>query len=88
MLLLRQLYLYLDALSPAFASGQIDAYFNGCIPTEFWSLLLLYLTVNSLGALSWVEKVALEQVLLMKRQANQILDWYEEFSLLIPKWYR
>ncbi|WP_155964368.1 aminoglycoside phosphotransferase family protein [Streptococcus ruminantium] len=76
------------ALSPTFASGQIYAYFNGCIPTEFWSLLPLYLTVNSLGALAWAEKVAPEQVLLMKRQANQILDWYEEFSLRIPKWYR
>ncbi|NQN35809.1 phosphotransferase [Streptococcus suis] len=74
-------------LSPAFARGQVDAYFDGAIPEEFWRLLALYLTVNSLGALSWAEQVDSEQIPLMKLQAQKISEWYEYFNLHLPKWY-
>ncbi|HEM3490259.1 TPA: phosphotransferase [Streptococcus suis] len=74
-------------LSPAFARGQVDAYFDGAIPEEFWRLLALYLTVNSLGALSWAEQVDSEQISLMKLQAQQISEWYEYFNHHLPKWY-
>lgn len=75
-------------LSPAFARGQVDAYFDGAIPEEFWRLLSLYLTVNSLGALSWAEQVDPEQIPLMIKQSAAISEWYEGFYLHIPKWYR
>ncbi|HFU4217050.1 TPA: aminoglycoside phosphotransferase family protein [Streptococcus suis] len=75
-------------LSPAFARGQVDAYFDGAIPEEFWRLLALYLTVNSLGALSWAEHQDSEQILLMIKQSAAISEWYEGFCLHIPKWYR
>ncbi|HEM4341685.1 TPA: phosphotransferase, partial [Streptococcus suis] len=55
-------------LSPAFARGQVDVYFDGAIPEEFWKLMALYVTVNSLGALSWAEQVDSEQIPLMKLQ--------------------
>ncbi|WP_421410405.1 aminoglycoside phosphotransferase family protein [Streptococcus suis] len=74
-------------LSPAFARGQVDAYFDGAIPEEFWRLLALYLTVNSLGALSWAEQVDSEQIPLMKLQAQKISEWYEYFNHHLPKWY-
>lgn len=75
-------------LSPAFARGQLDAYFEGHIPEEFWKLLVLYLTVNSLGALSWAEHQDSEQIPLMIKQSAAISEWYEGFYLHIPKWYR
>ncbi|HEM3518353.1 TPA: phosphotransferase [Streptococcus suis] len=74
-------------LSPAFARGQVDAYFDGAIPEEFWRLLALYLTVNSLGALSWAEHQDSEQIPLMKLQAQKISEWYEYFNHHLPKWY-
>lgn len=74
-------------LSPAFARGQVDAYFDGAIPEEFWRLLALYLTVNSLGALSWAERVDPEQIPLMKNQAAKISEWYADFTCLVPNWY-
>ncbi|MEG3239583.1 phosphotransferase [Streptococcus suis] len=74
-------------LSPAFARGQVDAYFDGAIPEEFWKLMALYVTVNSLGALSWAEQVDSEQILLMKLQAQKISEWYEYFNHHLPKWY-
>lgn len=74
-------------LSPAFARGQVDAYFDGAIPEEFWKLMALYVTVNSLGALSWAEQVNSEQIPLMKLQAQKISEWYEYFNHHFPKWY-
>ncbi|MBM7318586.1 aminoglycoside phosphotransferase family protein [Streptococcus suis] len=74
-------------LSPAFARGQVDAYFDGAIPEEFWRLMALYVTVNSLGALSWAEQVDSEQIPLMKLQAQKISEWYEYFNHHFPKWY-
>ncbi|HEM2762784.1 TPA: phosphotransferase [Streptococcus suis] len=61
-------------LSPAFARGQVAAYFDGVIPEEFWRLMALYVTVNSLGALSWAEQVDSEQIPLMKLQAQKISE--------------
>lgn len=74
-------------LSPAFARGQVDAYFEGSVPEEFWRLMALYVTVNSLGALSWAEQVDSEQIPLMKLQAQKISEWYEYFNHHLPKWY-
>ncbi|HFI0344901.1 TPA: aminoglycoside phosphotransferase family protein [Streptococcus suis] len=74
-------------LSPAFARGQVDAYFDGAIPEEFWRLLALYLTVNSLGALFWAEQVDPLQIPLMKEQADAVWTWYQGYSRLRPSWY-
>ncbi|HFI0227560.1 TPA: aminoglycoside phosphotransferase family protein [Streptococcus suis] len=74
-------------LSPAFARGQVAAYFDGAIPEEFWMLLALYLTVNSLGALSWAEQVDPLQIPLMQEQAATISEWYADFTRWIPTWY-
>lgn len=74
-------------LSPAFARGQVDAYFAGAIPEEFWRLLALYLTVNSLGALSWAARVDPLQITLMKEQADAVWTWYQGYSRLQPSWY-
>ncbi|NQN66928.1 phosphotransferase [Streptococcus suis] len=74
-------------LSPAFARGQLDAYFEGHIPEEFWKLLALYLTVNSLGALSWAERMDPLQIPLMKEQADAVWTWYQGYSRLQPLWY-
>ncbi|HFU4377433.1 TPA: aminoglycoside phosphotransferase family protein [Streptococcus suis] len=74
-------------LSTAFARGQLAAYFAGAIPEEFWRLLALYLTVNSLGALSWAEQVDPLQIPLMKEQADAVWIWYQGYSRLQPSWY-
>ncbi|HEL2441486.1 TPA: phosphotransferase [Streptococcus suis] len=74
-------------LSPAFARGQVDAYFEGAIPEEFWRLLALYLSVNSLGALSWAKQVDPLQIPLMKEQADAVWAWYQGYSRLQPSWY-
>ena len=58
------------------------------MPEEFWRLTALYITVNSLGALSWAEKVDPEQIPLMQAQAKRMVVWYEHYRLYSPSWYR
>lgn len=80
-------FIFTADLSPAFARGQLDAYFEGVIPDDFWKLLALYVTVNSLGALAWAERVDPEQIPLMREQAVKISEWYTDFTNIIPTWY-
>ena len=80
--------IFTSSLSSAFASGQIDSYFEENIPKEFWALLALYLTVNSLGALSWAERVAPDQIPLMKEQADLLSCWFKGYEQEVPSWYQ
>lgn len=74
---------------PAFASGIIDGYFNREIPLAFWQLLALYIAGNSLGSISWALPYGSRQVAVMIKQAQEILEMYDDMTCekMIPKWY-
>lgn len=72
-------------VSHEFASGIVDGYFNKKIPDEFWELLALYMSVNSLSSLPWVIPYGEEEANIMIKQSNDILDWYDDMSTYIPK---
>lgn len=74
-------------LSPAFASGLVDGYFGGNVPPEFWQLLALYVCQNSIGSLPWAIPYGEQEIRVMRRQAAEILNWYDHFRTVIPNWY-
>ena len=74
--------------SPAFASGMVDGYFGGEPPLEFWKLLALYISSNTLGSLPWAVSFGEEQMAVMREQAAQVLDWYDGMENPVPRWYR
>ena len=74
-------------LSPAFASGMVDGYFDGDVPQEFWQLLALYICQNSVGSLPWAIPFGEEEIQVMQNQAAEILQWYDGFRTVIPSWY-
>lgn len=73
--------------SPIFASGMINGYFQDAVPDDFWRLLAIYMTVNSISSLSWAERVDPMQIPIMKKQARQIVKWYDYYRQMIPTWY-
>lgn len=73
--------------SPQMASGMVDAYFKEGIPEDFWRLLALYMTVNSLGALAWAKKADPAQIPFMQEQAEKVVAWYDDYKRMIPTWY-
>ena len=75
-------------VSYEFATGIVDGYFNKKVPEEFWKLLTLYMSVNSLSSLPWAIPYGEEEVNIMKNQSHEILDWYDDMKRYVPKWYK
>ncbi len=73
--------------APAFASGMVDGYFDGEVPLEFWKLLALYISSNTLSSLPWAIPFGEKEIRVMQNQAKQILQWYDGMTRVVPNWY-
>lgn len=71
-----------------FASGIVDGYFGGEVPENFWKLLALYISSNTLSSVSWAVPFGETEINTMLGQAKEVLSWYHDMSDLIPAWYR
>ena len=74
--------------APAFASGMVDGYFGGEVPMEFWKLLALYISSNILSSLPWAISFGEREIQVMRKQAAQVLEWYDGMKNVVPTWYR
>ena len=74
--------------SPAFASGMVDGYFDGFVPMDFWRLLALYISSNTLSSLPWAVSFGDGEIRTMRNQAAQVLQWYNNMSDPVPTWYK
>lgn len=74
--------------APAFASGMVDGYFDGEVPLAFWQLLALYICSNTIGSLPWAIPFGEEEIQVMRKQAAQVLQWYDGMTNVVPTWYR
>ena len=73
--------------APAFASGMVDGYFDGEIPMDFWKLLALYISSNTLSSLPWAISFGDREIQVMRNQAAQVLAWYDGMKNVVPTWY-
>ncbi|MDL2301420.1 phosphotransferase [Lachnospiraceae bacterium OttesenSCG-928-D06] len=74
--------------SPHFATGMVDGYFLKQPPTEFWRLLALYISSNTLSAIPWAIPFGQGEIDIMLRQGKEVLSWYNNMKTLIPSWYK
>ena len=74
--------------SICFASGQINGYFNNEVPDDFFELMALYIGVNQLGSIPWAIPYGAKELEILLSQTKEVLDWYENFDQVIPKWYQ
>lgn len=75
-------------LSPGFASGRIDGYFGSELPASFFPLMALYIAVNALSSVPWALPFGDGEVRTMLGQIDDILEFYDDFRSLVPRWYR
>jgi aminoglycoside phosphotransferase (APT) family kinase protein len=75
------------SVSPAFASGQIDGYFDGEAPELFFRLMALYIGANQLSSIPWAIPYGEADVAFMLQQVKQVLFSYNNFASYMPKWY-
>ena len=73
--------------SPLFASGMVNGYFDHDVPMEFWKLLALYISSNTLSSLPWAIPFEEEQIEVMVNQAKEVLSWYDNMKNPVPTWY-
>lgn len=73
--------------SPKFASGMVDGYFSGEVPVDFWNLLALYISSNTLSSLPWAIPFGQEEIDVMINLAKDILSWYDDMKNPVPNWY-
>ena len=72
---------------PVFASGMVDGYFDGIVPADFWQLLALYISSNTLSSLPWAVPFGEKEIATMRNQANDVFNWYKGMSDPVPTWY-
>lgn len=74
--------------APLFASGMVNGYFDDNVPMEFWRLLALYISSNTLSSLYWAIPFGQHEVDSMQNQAKDILFWYDNMRKFVPRWYQ
>lgn len=75
-------------ISPAFASGQIDGYFEGEVPEHFFPLMALYIACNMLSSIPWAIPFGEKDVAFMMEQIGRVMKQYTSFDKIIPNWYQ
>jgi len=73
--------------SSYFASGIVDGYFNNDIPIDFWRVLALYISANTLSSIPWAIPFGKEEIEVMINQSKDVLRWYDDMNTYIPSWY-
>lgn len=73
--------------APLFASGMVNGYFDGNVPPDFWKLLALYISSNTLSSVYWAIPFGQDEVNTMLNQAKEVLSWYDNMRNPVPTWY-
>ncbi len=67
--------------------GQIDAYFNDDIPSDFWTINAVYVAQASLFSIKWAEKFGQNDINRMVDRAKRAFLDFDDFRMTVPKWY-
>lgn len=73
---------------PAFASGQIDGYFDCNPPESFWKLLAYYLSAGAITSIVWAKYFSPDSLDSILQLNRDILSWFDGMKHTIPNWYR
>ena len=76
-------------LSEDFATGFVNGYFDGeKIPDIFWKLMAYYMACDIVGSIPWAVNYGNDQLITMLERAKLVLDWFNDFERMIPKFYK
>ena len=68
----------------AFASGQIDGYFNHNVPDNFWRLLAYYLAASAITSIVWAKYFAPKRIQNILKLNTEILCWFDNMKNPVP----
>lgn len=73
-------------LSPAFARGQVDGYFEKNVPNEFFKLLALYVAVYALEHV--VRSAGTRSAESLLHNTDGMTSMFDHYRTYIPNWYK
>ena len=50
--------------------------------------MALYIGVNQIRSIPWAIPYGDKELKILLSQTKEVLDWYEYFAQIIPKWYQ
>lgn len=74
-------------ISSHFATGQLNGYFGGRPPTEFFKLLAFYIASNALSSIYWAIPFGQREIDTMMKQSQDVLQWFNDMQNPVPTWY-
>ncbi|MCI9077470.1 MAG: phosphotransferase [Lachnospiraceae bacterium] len=72
---------------PAFATGQIDGYFENSIPDVFWKLFTFYIAGSAITSIVWAKYSAPECMAGIMKLNMDIVRWHDGMKNPVPIWY-
>lgn len=75
-------------VSVPYCVGEIDAYFDGNPPEDFWRVLAVYVAWSSLYSIKWAEPFGQAEVDGMVRRCKAAFADFDGFRRFVPKWYK
>lgn len=80
-------FVFTWSLSSVFAVGQVNAYFNGGVPDNFFKLMSLYNAANMLASIPWAIPFGNREIQKMIDNCDLVYNSYNGFTTYIPNWY-
>lgn len=71
-----------------FSRGQIDGYFKGDVPKEFWDILAVYVAYASLHSIIWAKPFGKKDIQAMQKRCLKAFEDYNYFESVVPSWYQ
>lgn len=74
-------------VSPYFASGIIDGYFNHQIASDFFPIMTLYAAEGMMRFVNWAIPYGKGEIKIALQQYQDMLVWFDGFRRTVPAWY-
>lgn len=74
-------------ISSHFATGQLNGYFGGRPPIEFFKLLAFYIASNTLSSIYWAIPFGQREIDTMMKQSQDVLQWFNDMQNPVHTWY-
>lgn len=74
--------------SKPFAIGQLQNYFGGLVPDDFWILNAYYMAAESINAFTVAVQLGQEEIDYSNEMSKATLLWFDNLNHLVPSWYK
>lgn len=81
-----RLFVFSAGISPEFSKGQIDGYFMGEVPEDFFRITSLYVALDALSGIPWALDFGKDELNIAITRAETIISMYNGFRRYVPSW--